>query len=60
MVVNNQQCSACGMTMLLDHVEKDGDTTTFYYACVNPNCKERNKAYTATGKETESRIKSKE
>lgn len=46
--------------MLLDHVKQDGDTTTFYYACINPNCKERGKAYTATGKEAEAKIKDKE
>ncbi len=46
--------------MLLDHVKQNGETTTFYYACINPNCKERGKAYTPTGSEAESRIKSKE
>ena len=60
MVVNNRQCSECGMEMLLDHVKESGDTKTFYYACVNPNCKERGKAYTPTGSEAQSTIKNKE
>jgi len=57
MVANNRQCSECRGEMLLDHVaEKDG-VKTFYYSCINPGCKEYGKAYTATGKETESTIK---
>ena len=46
--------------MLLDHVTAKGDTKTFYYACINPKCRERGKAYSATGTETESMIKDKQ
>lgn len=57
MVIHNRQCSECKSEMLLDHVsEKDGEKT-FFYSCVNPKCKEFGKAYTPTGKETESTIK---
>ena len=60
MVINNRQCSECKSEMLLDRVmEKDG-VKSFYYTCVNPNCKERGKAYTATGTESESTIKDRE
>lgn len=60
MVLTGRICSECKNEMLLDHVvEKDG-VTTFYYACVNPRCRERGKAYSATGTETVSLIKDKE
>lgn len=60
MVTTNHRCSECGSEMLLSHVtEKDG-IKTYYYACVNPNCSEKNKAYSATGSETESMIKEQE
>lgn len=57
MVITNRKCSECGSTMLLDKVKEKDGVKTFYYACVNPNCKERGKAYTATGIETESSIR---
>lgn len=49
-------CKVCGKEMLLDHVKQN----KFYYACVNPNCKERGKAYTKEGSEAVSTIKNKE
>lgn len=57
MVINNRQCSECKSDMLLDHVSEKNGIKTMFYACVNPKCKERGKAYTATGNETESTIK---
>ena len=57
MVTTNRICSECKSEMLLDRVEEENGVSTFYYACVNPRCKECGKAYTATGKETESTIK---
>lgn len=60
MVISGKICSECKREMLLDHVhEKDG-VKTFYYACINPKCRERGKAYSATGTETTSLIKDKE
>jgi len=60
MVIHNRRCSECKSEMLLDHVnEKDG-VRTFYYVCVNPSCKEKGKAYSATGTESESQIRDKE
>ena len=57
MVIKGRLCSECKSEMLLDHVsEKDG-AKTYYYSCVNPGCKERGKAYTATGNESQSTIK---
>lgn len=46
--------------MFLDHVSEVNGVKTMFYACVNPNCKERGKAYSLTGAETESQIKDKE
>ena len=60
MVTTNRKCSECGSEMLLDHVEEKDGISTFWYACVNPQCTERGKAYSATGKETESTIKERE
>lgn len=60
MVSMNHRCSECGSEMLLSHVAEENSIKTYYYACVNPDCKERNKAYSATGKETESLIKERE
>ena len=57
MVTVNRRCSECGSEMLLSHVDTKDTETTMYYACVNPSCKEYGKAYSATGKETESKIK---
>lgn len=59
MVILGKICSECKKEMLLDHVTANGDKKTFYYACINPKCRERGKAYSATGNETESMIKDK-
>lgn len=56
----DNRCSVCGNLMVLDRVaEKDGKKE-FYYTCINSNCKERGKAYTKSGIETESTIKDRE
>lgn len=57
MITQNRQCSECKGEMILDHVVNKEEKTLFYYACVNPKCKEFGKAYTATGTETESKVK---
>ena len=46
--------------MFLDRVVVKDGTKEFYYTCVNPNCKEKGKAYTSSGIETESTIKDRE
>lgn len=46
--------------MFLDHVTERNGVKTLFYACVNPNCKERGKAYSLTGVESQSQIKDKE
>ena len=60
MVSSNRRCSECKGEMYLDHVSTVGGVKTLFYACVNPNCTERGKAYSLTGKEAESTIKDKE
>lgn len=60
MVTTNHRCSECGSEMLLSHVVEKDNVKTYYYACVNPNCREKSRAYSATGKETESMIKEQE
>lgn len=60
MVISGKICSECKREMLLDHVKDIDGVKTFYYACINPKCRERGKAYSATGKETESLIKDRE
>lgn len=59
MVVDNK-CSECGNVMLLDRVVETDGTKEFYYACVNPNCKEKGKSYTHSGIESQSTIKDRE
>ena len=59
MVLPGKICSECRAEMLLDHVVQKDGVTTYYYACVNPKCRERGKAYSATGTETISMIKDK-
>ena len=54
------RCSICGNAMFLDRVVVKDGTKEFYYTCVNPNCKEKGKAYTSSGIETESTIKDRE
>jgi hypothetical protein len=46
--------------MLLDKISRKDGVETFFYACVNPECKECGKAYSPTGEETESTIKERE
>ena len=60
MVSNNRRCSECKGEMFLDHVSIVDNVRTLYYACVNPNCKERGKSYSLNGAEAESQIKDKE
>lgn len=60
MVVDNRRCSECKGEMFLDHVTERNGVKTLFYACVNPNCKERGKAYSLTGAESQSQIKDKE
>lgn len=60
MITTNHRCSECGREMLLSHVAEKDNVKTYYYACVNPDCREKNKAYSATGSETESMIKGQE
>ena len=60
MVSINRRCSECKGEMFLDHVSTVDGVKTLFYACVNPNCKERGKAYSLIGTETESMIKDKE
>lgn len=60
MVSTNRRCSECKGEMFLDHVSNVNGVETMFYSCVNPNCKERGKAYSLTGAETESQIKDKE
>lgn len=57
MVLMDRRCSECGSEMLLDRVVTKGDTQRMYYTCVNPNCKERGKAYSPNGEESQSSIK---
>lgn len=57
MITHNRQCSECKSEMMLDHVKVKDGKTTMYYACVNPNCTQQGKAFTPTGKESESQIK---
>ena len=60
MLTQDKRCSVCQGDMFIDHVsEKDG-VNVIYYACINPDCKERGKAYSATGQETQSQIRDKE
>lgn len=60
MVTTNRRCSECKSEMILDRVVKTDEGDVFYYACVNPNCRERGKAYTVTGNESESTVKERE
>lgn len=60
MVSTNRRCSECKGEMFLDHVSEVNGVKTMFYACVNPNCKERGKAYSLAGLEAESQIKDKE
>lgn len=60
MVTVNRQCSECHSEMLLDRVVEKDAIKTFYYTCVNPNCREHGKSYTATGNEAESKIRERE
>lgn len=60
MVSTNRRCSECKGEMFLDHVSITDGVETLFYACVNPNCKERGKAYSLTGTEAKSTIKDKE
>lgn len=53
-------CKECNGEMFIDHVtEKDG-VKTIYYACVNPRCRNRGKAFSSKGEESTSMIKNKE
>lgn len=56
MIGKNRECSECGSEMLLDRVVEKGGEKTFYYACVNKDCKEVGKSFTPSGKETKSTI----
>lgn len=60
MVSTNRRCSECGGEMFLDHVSEINGVKTMFYSCVNPNCKERGRAYSLTGQESEAQIKDKE
>lgn len=60
MVSTNRRCSECKGEMFLDHVSEVNGVKTMFYACVNPNCKERGKAYSLAGLEAEAKIKDKE
>ena len=60
MVGPNRICSECKSEMLLDRVVENTGEKTFWYACVNPKCREYGKSYTATGQENKSTIKSRE
>lgn len=60
MITTNHRCSECGKEMLLSHVKEENGMKTYFYACVNPHCKEKGKAYSAMGAETESQIKERE
>lgn len=54
------QCSKCRNEMLLDRVVEKNGAPVFYYTCINPNCNEKGKAFTAAGEQKESTIKDKE
>ena len=45
--------------MFLDHVSEIDGKTVIFYSCINPNCKEKGKAYSAEGTERQSQIKTK-
>lgn len=60
MVTVNRRCSECNSEMLLDKISRKDGVETFFYACVNPECKECGIAYSPTGEETESTIKERE
>lgn len=50
------KCQRCNSELLLDHVVEKGDTKEYYYACVNPRCSERGKAFKPTGETRASTI----
>ena len=52
------KCPSCNNETFIDHVTKVGETTTYTYVCVNPKCPEYKKAFTLTGGETKTQIKS--
>lgn len=60
MVTDDKRCSVCNGEMFLDHVEVREGKTILFYSCVNPGCREHDKAYSFSGEEKESQIKTKE
>ena len=56
----DNRCSICGNLMMLDRVVENESKKEFYFTCVNPNCKEKGKAYTDSGTESQSTIKDRE
>ena len=54
------RCSVCGNLMMLDRVVENKGKKEFYFTCVNPNCKEKGKAYTDSGTKSQSTIKDRE
>ena len=50
------KCPQCNSETFVDHITQSGDTTTYFYACVNPKCSEYRKAYTPTGDTAEAQI----
>lgn len=51
-------CPQCNNETYIDHVTVNDGVTTYAYVCMNPKCQDYKKAYTLSGAETETQIKS--